>query len=181
VLAIYLAAVVLELGVVLLQFVTPGSDAGGESHGFEAEPEHPEADWGPVAIFLSLRFWSFALLAFGVIGTAFRLLGLASHAVTLAIAVPVGLVSGAFAAYSLRFLARDTVTSGGDASDVVGKVARVLLPIEPGKRGKIRVDARGRLLDFVAESDGETLEVGASVVVRAFVGTTARVTRRSGS
>jgi membrane protein implicated in regulation of membrane protease activity len=179
VLAIYLAALVLGLGVVLLQFVAPGADAGGESHGFSAEPEHPEADWGPIAVFFSLRFWSFALLAFGAVATAFTWFGLASSAVTLAVATPAGLLAGAYAAFTLRYLERNTVSSGGDASDVVGKVARVLLPIEPGKRGKIRVDARGRLLDFVAESDGETLEVGAHVVVRAFAGTTARVTRQS--
>jgi membrane protein implicated in regulation of membrane protease activity len=179
VLAIYLAALVLGLGVVLLQFVAPGADAGGESHGFSAEPEHPTADWGPVGVFLSLRFWSFALLAFGMIASAFTLLELATAGVTLVVAAPVALLCGAFAAYSLRYLDRDTVGSGGDASDVIGKVARVLLPIEPDQRGKIRVSVGGRLLDFVAESDGEALEVGASVVVRAFAGTTARVTRQS--
>ena len=178
-LAIYLAALVLGLGVLLLQFIAPGADGGGESHGFSAEPEHPAADWGPVAVFLSLRFWSFALLAFGVIATAFTLLDLASPAVTIAVAAPVGLLCGAFAAYSLRYLDRDTVGSGGDASDVIGKTGRVLLSFEPGKRGKIRVDARGRLLDFIAESDGESIEAGASVVVRAFAGTTARVTRQT--
>lgn len=176
-LAIYLAALVLGLGVILLQFVAPGADAGGDSHGFSAEPEHPAADWGPIAVFRSLRFWSFALLAFGVIATTFTLLELASPLVTIAVAALVGLLSGAFAAYSLRYLDRDTVGSGGDSSDVIGKVGRVLLPIEPGKRGKIRVDARGRLLDFVAESPGETIEVGASVIVRSFTGTTAFVTR----
>jgi membrane protein implicated in regulation of membrane protease activity len=180
VLPIYLAALVLGLGVVLLQFVAPGSDAGGESHGISAEPEHPSADWGPIGVFLSLRFWSFALLAFGVIGTAFSLLDLATASVALPVAALVGVACGAFAAYSLRYLHRNPVDSGGDSSDVIGKVARVLLPIEPGQRGKIRVTVGGRLLDFVAQSD-ETLEVGASVVVRAFAGTTARVTRQSSS
>ena len=177
-LAIYLAALVLGLGVILLQFVAPGSDAGGESHGFSAEPEHPSADWGPVAVFLSLRFWSFALLAFGLVATAFTLFDLASHAVTVIVAVPVGLLSGAIAAYSLRYLGRDTVSSGGDSDDVIGKVARVLVALEPGKRGKIRVEARGRTLDFVASTYGESLEVGAQVIVESFSGTTARVTRQ---
>jgi membrane protein implicated in regulation of membrane protease activity len=194
--AVYLAALVLGLGVLLLQFVMPGSEAGGAhapefgGHGdFDAHHAldhhaHADAHHGPggaIAIFLSFRFWTFGLMSFGFVGTLLHYLGLASSVVTLGTAAAVGVLSGLSAALAMRAVSRSQTSSGGEADDAVGLIGRVLVAIERGKHGKVRVEVRGRLVDFIATSDDERLEGGESVIVVEVRGTTAHVSRAGDS
>lgn len=186
---LYLAALIVGLGVLGLQFVMGASggdtdaadldsadaEAGGD-HG-DQHGAHGHADGGVVAIFLSLRFWTFALLAFGLVGTALHFLSLASPLVTGVAAALMGLGSGTLANLTFRFLARTQVSSGAEASDAIGQVGRVLIPIERGKRGKIRIALRGQTVDLLASTDDETLKDGDLVVVEELRGTTAHVSK----
>jgi membrane protein implicated in regulation of membrane protease activity len=196
--AVYLAALVLGLGVLLLQFVMPGGDADGAhapelgghgdldlhhdvgaDHGAHGDGHH--AGVGALAIFLSLRFWTFGLMAFGFVGTLLHFLKLANAVMTLGTASAVGLLSGTFASMAMRAIARSQTSSGGEADDAVGQIGRVLLAVERGKHGKVRIELRGRLVDLIATTDDERLDGGESVIVEEMRGTTAHVSRAGDS
>jgi membrane protein implicated in regulation of membrane protease activity len=194
--AVYLASLVLGLGVLLLQFVMPSSDSAGESpelegHGggdhddaLDHHAGHGDAHHGPagaIAVFLSFRFWTFGLMSFGFVGTLLHYLKLAGPTPSLVTAAAVGVLSGLFASLAMRAVARSQTSSGGEADDTIGMIGRVLIPLERGKRGKIRVEVRGRLVDLIATTDDEKLEDGATVMVEEMRGTTAHVSRAGDS
>src|SRR6185436_14441614 len=115
---IYIAALIIGLGIVSLSFFMgahgggDGGDAGdagdadvdgdvdagdadvhadaghGDAHG------HGHAEVSAIAIFLSLRFWTYGLLAFGMVGTILHFLQLAGGLVTPVAATLLGLISG---------------------------------------------------------------------------------------
>jgi len=185
---LYLAALIIGLGVLSLSFFMGGGDADADgdvdAHGdFDAHAgadhghDHAHADASAIAIFLSLRFWTFGLLAFGLVGTILHYLHLAGPVVTPIAAALMGLGSGFMAVYTFRLLDRTQSTSGAEASDAIGQVGRVLVPIERGKRGKIRIVVRGQSVDLLATTDDERLRDGDEVVVEEIRGTTAHVSR----
>ena len=195
---VYLAALVLGLGVLLLQFVMPGSDADGAhapelgghgdldlhhdvggGHGGHGDAHH--GGLGAIAVFLSFRFWTFGLMSFGFVGTLLHYLGLANAPTTLVTAIGVGLLSGLSASLAMRAISRSQTSSGGEADDTIGQIGRVLIAIERGKHGKVRVEVRGRLIDLIATTDDERLEGGESVIVEEMRGTTAHVSRAGDS
>lgn len=170
---VYVAALIVGLGTVLLQIAlsSGGADAdahvpGGDVHVDTGADAHSGPDLaGFFALFMSLRFWVFALLAFGLTGTISTWLGLASAPVTLVASLALGLGSGFLAAWVVHALRRSTVGSSASSDDVVGAVGRVLLPCGRDKVGKIRVQLRGQSLDMLAQTDNEELPVGTVVLV----------------
>src|SRR5262245_42963783 len=152
-------------------------DAGGH-HGGHG---HGHSDASAIAIFLSLRFWTFGLMAFGFVGTLVHYLGLGNPVVALTTSVAVGLVSGFLASFAMRAIARSQNSSGGEADEAIGQIGRVLIPIERGKHGKVRIEIRGRLVDLIASTDDDRLESGASVMIEEMRGTTAHVSRAGDS
>ena len=64
----------------------------------------------------SLRFWTFNLLAFGLVGTILHFLKLGGGLVTPLAATLMGLCSGFLAAYTFRLLDRTQSSSGAEAS-----------------------------------------------------------------
>jgi membrane protein implicated in regulation of membrane protease activity len=195
--AVYLAALILGLGVLLLQFVMPGADADGAhapelgGHG-DIDVHHDigghdgghgdgHSDSGAIAIFLSFRFWTFGMMAFGFVGTLLHFLKLAGPVISLTAAGSVGLLSGLLASVTMRAIARSQTSSGGEADDAIGQIGRVLIPLERGKHGKVRIEVHGRLVDLIATTDDERLEGGATVMVEEMRGTTAHVSRAGDS
>lgn len=191
--AVYLAALVLGLGVLLLQFVMPGGDTDGAHapelgghgdldvhHGGDHASGH-HAEFGAIAVFLSLRFWTFGLMAFGFVGTLLHYLELAAPPISLVTALGVGFVSGLLASVAMRAIARSQTSSGGEVDDAVGMIGRVLVAVERGKRGKVRIEVRGRHIDLIATTDDEKLEGGESILVEEMRGTTAHVSRAGDS
>ncbi|MBM4363223.1 MAG: NfeD family protein, partial [Deltaproteobacteria bacterium] len=116
-------------------------------------------------VFLSLRFWSYATLGFGLLGVVSELFELAGGGVTLAVASAVGLLSGGGASLAFRALTRAETGSGGSAGELVGASGRVLLGGEAPARVKVRVEVRGRQLDLLATSDDGALDAGDRVLV----------------
>jgi membrane protein implicated in regulation of membrane protease activity len=169
---LYVAALVAALGAFAIQFFSGGHDAGGgdhdagagghdATHGDGSDQAHEASAWSLVA---SVRFWSFALLAFGMVGTALTLLQLAGVTVTTVIATASGLGSGFFAAGVIRRLSSRPSSSHAGAKDVVGRVGRVIVPLVPGGLGKVRVDIKGAAVDYVARCN-ETVGAGEAVIV----------------
>jgi membrane protein implicated in regulation of membrane protease activity len=186
---VFLAALVLGLGILGLQFVLPGGGgdgadhvdhidsadhADGDAHGHGGHHENPS---GFLPIFLSLRFWTFGLMAFGSVGSLIHFLGFAGPLVSAPLAIAMGVGSGFLAAWTLRKLSQSDANSASDTSDAVGQVARVLLPCGKAQRGKIRIELKGQTYDLSATTDDEQLENGAYVLIEEMRSGTAHVSR----
>ena len=155
---IYLGAV--AFGVTLLVaslFFHGGKDT---DHGHDTEAG---LAWAPIA---SIRFWVF-LFAFGG-GTGYVLTRLGSSELEAAAgAVGVGWLSGALAVTVIRALGKRSVSSEVGAAELVGSTGTLVLPVGPGKPGKVRLEVKGRAEDFVANvvEDGGDLPSGTPVLI----------------
>jgi membrane-bound ClpP family serine protease len=159
VLLVYLGALVVAAGVLVAQLVLGHhADAQGGDH---ATGDHDTPLWTLVA---SVRFWSFALLAFGMVGTIITAGAYASFLHTLLIAIACGLGSGVFAVLAIRNVAKKSESSHATGRDVVGRVGRVIVPPNDEGRCKIRVEIKGSTIDYVATASGAVAE-GDSVLV----------------
>jgi membrane protein implicated in regulation of membrane protease activity len=188
---IYLGALIVGLGTILLQLFMSGdgdADAGGHDvavdadadvdadvdadaagHDFDAQGHggHGGHDiaGGFLPIFLSLRFWTFGFMAFGIVGTLLAYLGLAAPLLTALLATAMGVGSGFFASWSFRALARSATQSGAQSGDAVGQVGKVLVRCTRQGRGKVRVELRGQTVDYLATTEAEELAEGELVLV----------------
>jgi hypothetical protein len=141
------------------------ADADGDAgeHGLDPDAVSAAASWLPVS---SIRFWVFFAAFFGLTGVAFTALGLASVPVTLAVSIGMGWLTGATASWVVRRLRRATVSSALEARDWQGAPGTVVLPVEPGGVGKVRLELRGRTVDATAVTEeGMRLGAGDEVLV----------------
>jgi hypothetical protein len=112
-----------------------------------------------------MRFWTFALASFGLSGTLLAVLGFGDLA-SAAVSVPLGLGVGWAAAWFFRQLKQSNVTGDVGLRSVGGSEASVLLPVGPGKRGKVRALVDGQTVDLLAETrDGLLIGRGEKVLV----------------
>ena len=171
---VYLAALITALGILGVQFFMHGDSGAGapsdiepDGGGHAAISSHPHADdaHGALPFVLSLRFWTFALLAFGLVGALLWFLRLSGSITTLVLASSMGIGAGAFASFTFRALSRGQVSSGGELSDVVGKLGRVLVPPRGTSCGKIRIEVRGQIHEYLAKSNEDAIEPGAFVLI----------------
>jgi membrane protein implicated in regulation of membrane protease activity len=170
-LALYLGALVFGLGVAVVQVLGGGHDADASIDadvdaelGGDAPHGAADHDVAPWTLVLSLRSWSFALLAFGLVGTLLRVLDVATRGVALTVSIAAGLAAGLFASIVVRSLSKRTSTSHATDRDLVGKVARVIVPFDERGVGKIRVDVKGTFVDRPARAN-EPLRAGEAVVI----------------
>jgi membrane protein implicated in regulation of membrane protease activity len=173
--AIYLGSLIVGLGILLLQVgMSSGKDldGGGKSLDFDGDGDadhgmdHGQAGDGHfVGLFLSFRFWTFALASFGMVGSALHFLALASATTALLASGAFGLIAGLGAAWTFRTLGKNTVNSGADVREIVGQVGKVMLPPNADGRAKVRLLVKGQLVDYLATSDDPSLLSGASVLV----------------
>ena len=121
-----------------------------------------ELGWAPIT---SVRFWVF-FFAFGG-GAGYALSSLESPTIAAVGAVGVGWVSGAMAVTIIRALTKRSVSSAVDAKQLVGATGTLLLPVGPGKPGKVRIALGDRAEDYVANvvEDGGDLPSGSSVLI----------------
>jgi hypothetical protein len=138
--ALYLAALLLAAGAVLLQVLgTHDSGAGGHDASHTGFDDH---DFAPWTLVTSVRFWSFALLSFGLVGTLLTVFGLAGVGGTAILAILAGVSGGAFASTVVRRMMRTSASSHVTSRDVVGRIGRVLVP--PGRAGPTSSDNGAR-------------------------------------
>jgi membrane protein implicated in regulation of membrane protease activity len=191
----YLFALVAALGVLLVQILMAGhgghgdvgaghGDVGhgdvGHGHGQEhAQGEHNTGGAAAVwTLFLSLRFWTFAALGFGLSGSLLHFLGLAGPAATAVIAVGAGVGSGVFATLAFRAVKRGSTGTESRSSLAVGKTGRVVVACGRGVKGQVRIELAGSSVDLVATTDEETIAHGESVLVEDLHEGVAHVSRR---
>jgi membrane protein implicated in regulation of membrane protease activity len=179
---VFLAALILGAGTLAFQLASTGdtdSDAGadGGAHAAQEHDHDTSAASGFLPLVLALRFWSFALLAFGLSGSLLYYLSLLGAWPAFGVALGTGLASGLLAAWSVRQLQRAQTSSGAETSDLVGQLGRVLVPLSKAQRGKIRVELKGQSIDFIASTDDEVLEAGAAVLVEELRGNALHVSR----
>lgn len=140
--------------------VDQGSGAGGDHAGHGSAGG--EALW---SVARSLRFWTFLFAFGGGVGALLTALDAANAVIVAFAAGAVGLAAAVLATTVMR------ATSGGassavGASELAGATGVVVVPIVAGGVGKIRVEAKGRAIDLIAETDDEAgLPSGAEVLV----------------
>lgn len=160
---LYLGAVAFGVTLLLASLLLGGKDTdhGGPAH--DGDGGDFGLGWAPVT---SLRFWVFLLTFGGGAGLALEGLG-SSTAVAAGGALGIGWVSGAIAVAAVRSLTKHSVSSELGATDLVGATGTLVLPVGPGKPGKVRVDAKGRAEDYVAHivEDGGELPTGTAVLI----------------
>lgn len=105
--------------------------------------------WLPIG---SLRFWTFFAAFFGLTGTALSLLPGSGSVVTAVAAVAVGYGAGIALTRIVRRLQRSSSDSSLAAADLIGATAHVLLPVAPGRAGKVRLHLKDRAIDLLAET-----------------------------
>lgn len=178
---VYVAALVIGLGVLLLQAVL-GSHGGGDHHEIGASSGHDDHGdsgvGGFVGALLSLRFWIFGSLAFGLSGSLIHAFSLAGPVATFFIAAGAGLAAGAFAVAAFRALTRGVASPTPLTSSAVGQIAKVLVPLEKGQVGQVRVALGGASVDLMATTDEPSLSRGEEVLVDEVNGGVAHVSRR---
>lgn len=156
-------------GTLLLASVLLGHHGADHPHDFHIGHGHdgdasPEV--GLLASFLSLRFWTFAFAFFGLTGVIFeRVVPLQNGQAVLAIAAVTGVVVGFVAATIVNKLRAETVTSTPSEIGYVGLEGEVLLDVSPQEPGRIRISARGSLIDLPARTDGPSFPKGARALV----------------
>lgn len=186
-LTLYVAALIFGLGTLASQLVfslsadseapgTPVLDAPGDAeaaHDHAIQPHHAHlsgespllpGDWA--SIFLSLRFYMFAAIAFGLVGAPVTLLGVSGTVATFVASLVTALLTGFGAALGFRVLGRQTLSSEAEPRELVGLVGRVLLTCEKGRRGKVRLNVRGQTIDYIAVTDDVALGTGTAVIVQ---------------
>jgi len=127
----------------------------------------------------SIRFWTFFLAFFGLTGLSLESLGLLdSSMATLALSIVTGLVTGYGAAGVIRWLSRDTSGVTPGAKDYVGKSVRVVVPVQGGHTGKVRLQLKGQLVDVLAFADeDEDFASKDEAMIIEMDGTRARIAR----
>lgn len=165
-LTIYLAA--LGFGATLLIATLVFGDGQGEAtvgHDLGAGHVDGHGDafgWLPVT---SLRFWVFLLAFGGLTGTVLTYATSASPAMVAAAASAVGWVSGVGMVAAMRGLQRG---AGSELrlAELGGETAEVVVAVGGGQVGKVRVTAKGRVFDLLAETDdAERFAIGAKVMI----------------
>jgi membrane protein implicated in regulation of membrane protease activity len=106
------------------------------------------------AVVRSLKFWTFGLCFFGLTGLVLSHLRVSLPTFLIAfIAGVLGCLLGGFIAGTLKILRDRQVDSLVRSEDLVGLSGTVELPIDPNHRGKVRLNVKGSLIDFVAYTD----------------------------
>ncbi len=195
---IYFAALIVGFGVIAVQLAFAGKgdvdvdvdadididvdadvdvdvDADADAHADHGHVSHGDAGFLP--ILLSVRFWTFGLLAFGMVGSLLHVFRLASVWATPFIALAMGIFSGLLASLTFRALSRAETSSAARPRDTVGQVGKVLLPVSSKARGKVRIELRGQTLDLLATTDEEILSSGDLVMIESMEGATAHVSK----
>ena len=158
----------------LLWFVFSGGeadvDAGGEIGGL-----------GDVFSVIPISSIAMTATFFGATGLASQALGV-STAVTLLVALVVGVVAGGLNSAAFAYLRRTEASSEVSDREIEGSIARVSLPVSSEHRGRIVLKVAGARTQMTAAPVDQVfaespIEPGARVIVVRIEGGVALVTR----
>lgn len=151
--------------------VSHDADVGHGDHGADVT----SGAWLP---FFSLRFWTYFAAAFGIIGLLLTLLKAADPTMTALLALGGGLITGMLVAWIMRWLKSASTTDGASIHELLGKQAKMLVGAKPDQMGKVRIEAKGEIIDMIAiADDGGAIEAGEEVLVVGVDGNQVRVAR----
>ncbi len=131
-----------------------GLDPDHEALEILSDPSDAVAGAGTWLPFFSLRFWTFALAAFGAAGSLLHVLGV-TGLLGAAVSIVLGAGIGTGAAWTFRQLQMTQVSGNVGMRDVRGSEATVLLTVGPNKMGKIRIMMDGQHVDLPAQTGCE--------------------------
>lgn len=104
-------------------------------------------DW--IGSLLTFRTLTFVALFFGLVGVVLNRLGYGEPTPFL-VAVALGLFAGVLNARLMAYLKRSDTTSHLTEHQLRGTLARVVLPITDGRRGRVEIDMAGQPTYMVA-------------------------------
>jgi membrane protein implicated in regulation of membrane protease activity len=179
VLTLYLAALIFGLGMFAVQALSSSDAEHGEHPALPGDVDaHAGETWlahhthaasggdaGWASIFVSLRFYMFAAIAFGAVGAPVTAFGSVAPGLTLGVALFTALVVALAASLGFRALGRGTLSSSVSEHELLGQVGRVLVACEKGRKGKVRLTVRGQIVDYTATTDEQRLAPGTGVIV----------------
>ena len=126
---------------------------------------------------LNIRFWTYFLAFFGLIGFLLTVLWFSIEPCTFLISLAFGGLGGAGVAATWAALKRGESNSAVSASHLIGTMGPMIVACRPGEPGKVRLTVKGELIDMMAISaSGAVLERGTQVTVIDLEGNYARVT-----
>ena len=176
-LLVYVGALLVSIGMLAVQILGGGDhDVTGGGHEIAHDAAHETAMASALAYVASVRFWAFGLLAFGLVGTLVTAMRFAAGAVAATVATGAGLLAGFVAVTVLRRMMTRPASSHATASDVVGKVGRVIVPPNEAGRCKVRVEIKGAQVDYVGRAS-EPLAEGDAILVEDTEGAELTVSR----
>ncbi|MBU1238287.1 NfeD family protein [Myxococcota bacterium] len=115
-------------------------------------------------LMFSIRFWSFFIAFFGLTGVGLSLIR-GGGLITMIFAIIMGLIAGYGVSYLFRFMSRANVSTDVTYGDMIGQTAKVLLPISPEEKGKVRIIVKGQITDMAAYTKEISFAVGDEVTV----------------
>lgn len=123
---------------------------------FDADPDLDTGDLAEgagsaLSSLLSFRTLVFVSAFFGITGLTLPLVG-AGATVTFVLALAVGGLAGFVNDRLIRWLKRSSGDTRITNDALVGAQARVSVPVEGGRRGRVTVDIDGRSIPMVAEA-----------------------------
>ena len=122
-----------------------------------------DVDGGLWLPFLSLRFWTFGLVCYGLTGL---LLHFFENSLGFPVALTTGISLGWIISYAFHRLKKSSISSATSLQQNSGQEGKVLIAIEKGKMGKIRIKQGGQLVDVPAQTnDDERIESGEQVLI----------------
>lgn len=166
-LGLYLFAAIVGAGLLAFSLLGVGDHHAGHDHPMLADADHP--GMGELALaLLRPRNFIFGAAGFGLTGTILTLLGAGPLLTPLAAgAMGVGFF---FVSHAVFTLLQRTETASDPVSDaqLMGERARVTLPLEPGRAGRVACVLGGRevyLTARLAPEARERISAGQEVVV----------------
>ncbi|NES86588.1 MAG: NfeD-like protein [Moorea sp. SIO2B7] len=117
--------------------------------------------------FTSLKFWTFGSCFFGLTGILLSILQTnMAPGLIASISVAIGLICGTSIVSVLRNLRQNQADSLVRPDDLIGLCGIVEIPFDSNSKGKIRVNVKGSIIDFVALTENtRELTKGDNVLV----------------
>lgn len=154
-------------------------DHGHEGHEHGGDAAAPGFLGDLLAAFMSLRFWTYFLGGFGVLGVLLTVLQRGVEPGILLTSLGTGFAIGLLAAFAYKWVQRAQVDSGAAIGDYLGKQAKVLVPVRGESPGRVRLTVKDEIIDVLAIAEaGRSYEVGEEVYVIAMDDRQAKVAGR---
>ncbi len=125
----------------------------------------------------SIRFWTFFATFFGASGLILDGLDLLGPIPAVVVAVLVGAVIGFGASNAIRWLATSERGGTVESGDYIGRTGKILVPVERGSIGKIRIALGGNTVDVLAKTESGPFNVNDEAMIFAMDDTVAKIIR----